>query len=283
MGYFFLFKRSISHIKRRGILSFFKNGINHTINILNSKKIGELPFSHYFKKKRNLNRRFIKKNLREFNDKNFDNYFNYRLNSKLIPKNPIVYGFGNGAQIKFEESIAEKYKYASIYCYDPTTKEFNNNYSGPKNIKLFSYGIWTSDEKIKFLLNKKGGTGSAINYYYGSAEKVEEYFQCYKLKTLMKMNNHDKIDIIKMDIEGIAIDVTNNFLDDDILPGQIAVEFEFSQKDNLNEDDINKYKIYEDQLFKLVNRMKKLNYSCYNNPRTTMPYSSIEIIFVKNI
>jgi len=282
MGYFFLLNRSISHIKRKGFISYLKNSLNHIINTLNPKKIGEIPFSHFFKKKRNLNRRFIKKNLKEFNSSNFDNYFNYRLNSKLIPKNPIVYGFGIGDQIKFEETISKKFKEASIFCYDPTSNKFNINYNGPKNIKLFSYGIWTKDENKKFFLNKKNGTGSAIEYY-GSTHNVEEYFQCYKLKTLMNMNNHNHIDILKMDIEGIAIEVMNDFLDDKIYPNQIAAEFEFSEKDNLNHDDLNNFKVFEDKLNNLLARAKKLNYSCFYNPRTTMPYSSIEIIFVKNI
>ena len=34
--------------------------------------------------------------------------------------------------------------------------------------------------------------------------------QCNKLSTFMKMNNHSKIDVLKMDIEGAAIDVLNN-------------------------------------------------------------------------
>ena len=53
--------RCIQHIKKKGIFSFLKNGINHIIYNLTPTKIGELPFSFYFKKKRLLNKKFIKK------------------------------------------------------------------------------------------------------------------------------------------------------------------------------------------------------------------------------
>ena len=274
--------RCILHIKKKGIFSFLKNGINHISYNLNPTKIGELPFSFYFKKKRLLNKKFIKKNLLEFDDVRFDNYCNYRLNTSKIIDSPIVYSFGIGGQIKFEEEISRKFENAKILCFDPTAKKFIDNYVGPKNINLFLYGIWVDDKKIKFFHQDKDG-GGAITNYFGSTHQIEIYHQCYKLKTLMKMNNHEKIDVLKMDVEGSAIEIMNNILDDKIFPNQIAAEFEFAEYDDISKEQMENYNLFQEKLVKLINRMKNFNYKCYNNPRSTQPYAAIEIIFVKEI
>ena len=163
-------------------------------------------FLSTLKKKRILNKKFIKKNLLKFDDVKFDNYCNYRLNTAKIIENPIVYSFGIGGQIKFEEEISRKFKNAKIFCFDPTAIKFIDNYSGPKNINLFPYVIWIDDKKIKFFHQEEDG-GGAITNYFGSTHQIEIYHQCYKLKTLMKMYNHEKIDVLKMDVEGSAIEV----------------------------------------------------------------------------
>ena len=187
-----------------------------------------------------------------------------------------------GGQIKFEEEISRKFKNAKIFCFDPTAIKFIDNYSGPKNINLFPYGIWIEDKKIKFFHQEEDG-GGAITNYFGSTHQIEIYHQCYKLKTLMKMYNHEKIDVLKMDVEGSAIEVMNNILDDEIYPNQIAAEFEFAEYDDIPKDKMEKYTLFQEKLTKLINRMKNLNYKCYNNPRSTQPYAAIEIIFVKEI
>ena len=99
----------------------------------------------------------------------------------------------------------------------------------------------------------------------------------------MKMYNHEKIDVLKMDVEGSAVEVMNNILDDEIYPSQIAAEFEFAEYDDIPKDKMEKYTLFQEKLTKLINRMKNLNYKCYNNPRSTQPYAAIEIIFVKEI
>ena len=86
-----------------------------------------------------------------------------------------------------------------------------------------------------------------------------------------------------MDIEGIAIEVIENIIDNNIYPEQIVTEFEFSEKDDLNKDDLVKYNEYSLQLEGLINKMKSLDYKCYEIPRfTNGPYSTIEVLFVRN-
>ena len=277
-------KRYLLHIKKKGFLSFIRNGLSFFMGMLSPKRVGSFPFSYYFKKKRRLNKKFCDKNLLNFDDVNIERYFNYYLNSKKITKSPIIYSFGIGGQIKFEEILAEKFD-AKIFCYDPTSRDFIKNYKDNSKIKLYPYGIWNKDEKIKFyyLDGQKEKGASITNYFETKEDDFGEELQCYTLKTLMYNNNHHYIDILKMDIEGAAIKVFDNILNDKIYPNQIVTEFEFSEKDDLTKEDEIRYKEFEKKLIELINKMKLLNYKCYNMPKfTNQPFHSIEVLFVKN-
>jgi hypothetical protein len=103
--------------------------------------------------------------------------------------------------------------------------------------------------------------------------------QCYKLKTLLDMNNHKEIDILKIDIEGVAIEVLHDVLNDKIYPKQIAAEFEVAGNDNISKDFL---KNQFDDILQILNRLKSLNYKLYHMPRfSNLPYSSIEVLCIK--
>lgn len=277
----YFFQRCALHIKNKGILSFIKNSINHTLYILNPAKVGEIPFSYLLKKKRILNKKFIKENLLNFNVPSIERYFNYYLDTSRIGNNPIVYAFGIGGQIKFEETIAKRFKDSKIYCYDPTSKNFIDQYEGPKNIQLFPFGIWTEDKKINFFHpNDQFANGSITDHFNSDGKHIVEY-QCHKLKTLMTKNNHNKIDILKMDIDGGVEKVLEDILNDQIFPTQIVIEFEYLEADNLSSEQEEQYILLLAKLAKLLDKMKSYKYKCYNMSRFIMPYSSIEVLFVK--
>ena len=96
------------------------------------------------------------------------------------------------------------------------------------------------------------------------------------------MNNHNKIDILKMDIDGGVESVLEDILNDQIFPTQIVIEFEFSEVDNLSKEQEKEYILFQLKLTKLLDKMKLYNYKCYNMNRVTMPYSSIEVLFIKH-
>lgn len=93
------------------------------------------------------------------------------------------------------------------------------------------------------------------------------------------MNNHKKIDILKIDIEGVAIEVLHDVLNDKIYPEQIAVEFEVTGNDNISKDFL---KNQFDDILKILNKLKSLNYKIYHMPRfSNLPYDSIEVLCIR--
>ena len=84
------------------------------------------------------------------------------------------------------------------------------------------------------------------------------------IDSIMKKYNHKRIDILKLDIEGLEISVLNYILDKNILPKIICVDF-----DSVREG---KHKKEFDLLKK---RLKSKNYYLYHN-------DNLDITFIRN-
>ena len=263
----------------KGLLISLASFINKTIN---PKHVGEFPFKYLFLKKRRLIKNFVKNELHALDDIKIVNIGNYLLHKDLINENSIIYTFGVGESISFEEIISNTFK-SKVFCYDPTSLAVNymkkKNYD--KNLIYFkNYGIWKEDTKVKFFHQSKNNlhnTGGSITNLFEN--ESFDLLQCYKLKTLMDQNKHSKIDVLKIDIEGAAFEVMNDMINDEIFPKQIVVEFEYSEDDLIVDK---KFKIWENKLKDLVDRMKNINYRCYYLPRYShAPFSTIETLFIK--
>tara|TARA_Y100000816_G_C26077478_1_gene567369 strand:- start:622 stop:1491 length:870 start_codon:yes stop_codon:yes gene_type:complete len=284
---FFLFNsywynRVLKKLKNEGILGVLKSLISFLNKILNVKHTGEFPLKHFFVKKRRLIKKFTKENLDQLDDINIVNIGNYLLNKKLLNNSSIIYSFGVGENLNFEKKVSDLYD-CKVYCFDPTSLAINfikNEKFNKNNIFFEPYGIWIEDGKVKFYeqeINQDGNTGGSITNLF----ETENYtlLDCYKLSTLMKKNNHSKIDVIKLDIEGACIEVMNNFLKDNILPNQIVAEFEYSETDNIDEKD---FVIWSNKVKKIITHLREKDFKCYNLPRYShIPYSTIEVLFVK--
>ena len=279
----YIFQRLLRTYRSKGLKGLSSSIFNYLGRKLNPKHVGEFPFKYLFLKKRRLIKKFGEKYLDKLDDKNIIPFGNYPLKSNNINSDSIIYTFGIGTSLHFEEKLSQAFQ-CKVFCYDPTDCAVvfmrDRDYD-KKLINFFEYGIWINDEKVKFYSQNneaKNPGGSITNLFNNSEFKL---FQCHKLSSLMKMNNHDKIDILKMDIEGAAFDVLHNILDEKILPNQIAVEFEFSEMkfDEFDEDDFN---IWAKKLKDLILKFRLNDYKCYNLPRYShFPYSTTEVLFVK--
>ena len=274
-------KRIKNNFIKNGPKKFSLNIFFFLQRVLLTKTVGEFPFKYFFLKRRILIKKFCKDYLIDFDDQNIKTYFNYYLDSSLIEKNSIIYSFGLATNIKFEEKLASDFD-VNVYCFDPTPVAVNYM-KNVKNLKLIyqPYGIWVEDKKVKFYYldseHPESFNGSITNYSGNANNSIN--LQCYKLKSLMSMNNHNKIDVLKMDIEGAAIEVMNNILDDNIFPKQIAVEFEVGENEDISEE---AFKNFSVGIIKILNKLKSLGYKTYHMPRfSNLPYSSIEVLCIR--
>jgi len=280
----YIYQRLYNKYKLKGIKGVIISFFNFLNSQLNPKIVGEMPFKYLFIKKRRMIMKFSKNNLDKLDDDNFITLGNYTLSDNKIDSKTIVYTFGVGTSISFEEKISEKFN-CKVFCYDPTSiaKNFMKKYKYDESkIKFTDYGLWIEDKKIKFyhqdIKNSSFKGGSITNLFNN---QNYDLLQCYKLETLMKQNNHKRVDILKLDIEGAAIKVLQDVINSNIWPSQIITEFEYSEQDKINENEFNKWSL---ELKNLLIQFRNMNYKIYNLPRISHgPYSTIEVLFKKKV
>lgn len=143
----------------------------------------------------------------------------------------IVYSLGIGQDTSFDEALIENYG-CTVYGFDPTpaaVEHVANRRALKQGLPAFDYaqvGVWDSDAVLKFFEPKtRGWVGSysALNLQ-GTQRFIE--VPCKTLTTLMRERGHDRIDLLKMDIEGAEYRVLHSLLKAGIPVQWLCVEFD---------------------------------------------------------
>ncbi len=94
-----------------------------------------------------------------------------------------------------------------------------------QNFNFYPVGIWSSDTVIKFYdpAEPHFASYSALNLR-GKSGFIEA--EVKTLRTLSKELGHNRIDMIKMDVEGAEQVVIPNMIADDMLPTVFCVEYD---------------------------------------------------------
>ena len=98
-----------------------------------------------------------------------------------------------------------------------------------EKMKLVDIGLWDEKTTLKFYKqhNKKHVSQSLMeNMFSDNYDMVE----VDTLSNIMKENNHNYIDLLKLDIEGAEIKVLNNMVKHEIFPKYLLVEFDLYLK-----------------------------------------------------
>lgn len=198
----------------------------------------------------------------------------------VLNKDSIIYSGGVGEDISFDLLLSHKYD-SNILLIDPTKRSSKHyqeikEYYKNKNTEIFSgdiqkdyhdsikdlninfnkinyseKGLWDKKESLKFYkpTNEKYVSHSLIE---GMTSREYDIVEVNSIKNIMESNNHKKIDLLKLDIEGAEIKVLKQMLDDHIFPTYLLVEFDLflqkKDKDNETKKIINRLNTYYDIL-----------------------------------
>jgi FkbM family methyltransferase len=158
-----------------------------------------------------------------------NNYGGFYICPDLLKKeNQIIYSIGIGEDISFDIDIINEFPNCKIYAFDPTPKsiEWVKKQNLPKTFYFFSFGVSTKTgvEKMFLPKNKNHVSGSIIESdHLSNHDIINVNMKC--IEDIIKENNHDYIDIIKLDIEGAEFSVLNKLNFKKINCGQILIEF----------------------------------------------------------
>jgi FkbM family methyltransferase len=170
---------------------------------------------------------FEDKNLKKKENFNLKKFGNYLLDAKKIKKKSIVYSGGAGTNISFDKAIIKK-KYSKVRLFDPTPESisFMKNKTS-KKLLFYPYAIYQRNKKVKIYFDKYGLVKSnSITNILGFDKKSYYYCHAYNIPFLKKKFKDKTIDILKLDIEGVAIEVMENCFKNNIFPQQILLALE---------------------------------------------------------
>lgn len=196
-------------------------------------------------------------------------YGGYRIYPPQENVQVIVFSFGIGENMSFDESVMNEYD-AKAYAFDPTPRAIqyvNSKHFVNTSFEFFPYGLEAFDGPVTFNLpiqEDKEPSGSIFErerLKKGTQIEVE----MKRLKTIMEDLNIPHIDILKMDIEGSEFAVIDDILECNISFTQLCVEFH--------------QRILKDGKYKMKRTLKNLyehDYLC-----CAIGHSGCELTFIK--
>jgi len=143
-----------------------------------------------------------------------------------LSRDSVVYSFGIGEDISFDLELIRLVG-THVYGFDPTPRSIKwvKEQTLPKEFILFEYGL--SGENGFMSFNPPGNPEYVSYSIIGSNSNSSEAIQLpvRSLGAIMAELGHDKLDLLKMDIEGAEYDVIESLVVSGIRPQQLLVEF----------------------------------------------------------
>lgn len=141
----------------------------------------------------------------------------------------VIYSLGVGEDIFFDRGIIDQFG-ADVHAFDPTPNTINwlESIDISNKYKFHPFGIANADEALKIYprVNKRGRKSKSMFTVVNEGQAGEGIdVQMHRLKTTMEMLGHEKIDILKMDIEAAEYDVIDEIVNSGVKINQILVEF----------------------------------------------------------
>ena len=153
-------------------------------------------------------------------------YGGHTLATKGLHTGSVVYSFGVGEDVSFDLALIKRFG-STVHAFDPTPRSIAwvNAQLLPEQFVMHGYGIADKNGTLRFspptnpthishtLLERPETAGAAIEV------------QVKRLGTIMAELGHQRLDVLKMDVEGAEYDVLADVLAQSIEIDQILVEF----------------------------------------------------------
>jgi FkbM family methyltransferase len=202
---------------------------------------------------------------------------NYYLDASRLSSHSTVFSIGIGEDIDFDKALIDKHL-TKIHLFDPTprSERFVAAANFPPSVRFDRMAILDRDGAIQLYIDDLENSFESTT----SVSIIDRGFHsagiqapCRRISTLMKERGIECLDILKVDVEGAAIMIINDVLNNEILPTQIAAEFERPQRPS----EVGPYLAEVDSLFL---RLKNYGYRIYRT-RPDCKGFQVEILAVR--
>ena len=149
----------------------------------------------------------------------------------------IVYSLGVGDEIDFDLAIIDRYG-VEVFAFDPTPNSIDmlDDTALPSGFHFRPWAVTAADGTLSFYPRlRKDGTKSDVMFTMIPEEATKDdviEVPAYSLSSITAMLGHERIDLLKMDIEGAEYEVLEGLLDSPVRPRQLLVEFHHRYVEN---------------------------------------------------
>ncbi|WP_263601385.1 FkbM family methyltransferase [Chryseobacterium sp. PET-29] len=169
---------------------------------------------------------YLKRNIKIHHVWYGNDYGGFYVCPEKINKQSIIYSFGVGEDISFDESLIKEFG-CHVFAFDPTPKSIKwiREYKTPEEFVFYPYGIDDTTGIVEFLLPKNDNhvSGSVIHQEnVDDNKKVKAPMKC--LTDIVQELGHSHIDILKIDIEGSEYKILDSILSAPVQIDQILIE-----------------------------------------------------------
>lgn len=147
-----------------------------------------------------------------------------------LSEGSIVYSLGVGQDVDFDLALIRRFS-LHVHAFDPTpsTVEWLADRDLPANFHFHPWAVTAEDGVMKLYPRiRKDGTESAVMYTLipdAASRDSAVLVPAFCLTSILAELGHERIDVLKMDIEGAEYDVLDNLLKSGVKPLQLLVEF----------------------------------------------------------
>jgi len=148
----------------------------------------------------------------------------------LLNENSIAYSLGVGDLIDFDLDLIRDYG-LTVHAFDPTpfAEEWIQGQALPENFVFHPWAAAGEDGSLRLYrrVNTRGRSSDVMWTAGSDAGDASDYIDApaYTIQTLMQKLGHDRVDLLKMDVEGAEYSILEGLKTDATLPRQLLVEY----------------------------------------------------------
>ena len=162
--------------------------------------------------------------------KTFGNpYAEWTFSPQNLDEHSVIYSFGVGEDISFDLKLMEQYK-LHIHAFDPSPRsiEWVQKQNIGEEFHFYPFGLAAQDGTITFSEPAEPGIHSLkiSDSANGSAAGLKTHLlPVHRLPTILKKLGHERINILKMDIEGAEFEAIEDIIHASVPISQVLIEF----------------------------------------------------------
>jgi FkbM family methyltransferase len=147
--------------------------------------------------------------------------------TRMIKDEWICYCGGVGEDITFDLGLIARFGCA-VFAFDPTPRAITfvaGHAAGEQRFEFLPVGLWSEDTTLRFFAPKNP---DHVSHSVVNLQRTADYFvaPCRSLSSLMRELGHERIDLLKIDIEGAEHRVIRSMIPAGIRPTVLCMEID---------------------------------------------------------